>query len=452
MLEDIFFIILWVGFPVVWLKLLRVAKVGLNKISIPSVLIMFIALLQYAGIPLLYFKLDKYRATEVFDSGLMLKLFILSSTVITLLIMGYIIARFVTGCNFQTKDLSRYYGQTVMPSSREVQLSLFIIIIGVVVLVSYVNTIGLSNIALLSYAGLFSSGEDEMVLRSNMGNAFEGRYYLYKFFMRDLLAVGSMALFGIYLLKRSKLVMFLFMVSCLACTVSFLIASEKGPIVLYIIGLGFVYLLVVRNGFYSIRQFVIMVFLLSVLISFVYIVFMGAQSPFEGLLQGASRGFAGQIQPLYHYLEIFPGKENYLLGRSMPNPMGILPFEHYNLAIEVMNIVQPWHVEMGVVGTMPTFFWGELYANFSYFGVLFFPVFIGFSVCWIADILDRVRPTPVVIAIIVWFSMHIKNLASTSLSNYLFDFYSLAMIFVLVLAVTYSGFGRFRYRSWNRSR
>jgi len=158
-----------------------------------------------------------------------------------------------------------------------------------------------------------------------------------------------------------------------------------------------------------------------------------------------SRAFAGQIQPLYHYLEIFPMKVDYLLGRSLPNPMGILPFEHYNLTVEVMNIVQPWHLEMGVVGTMPTFFWGEMYANFGYFGVVLPPLIVGVVVCLFADLLDRLRPSPLVIAVIVWFALHIKNLSATSLSNYLLDFISFSMLIFLLLSLLFIGCGRFAF-------
>lgn len=452
MFELLLFIILWIYFPFLWISLLRAARISLKKISIPSILIIFIIIYQYAGIPLLYFKIDKYRVDEVVNSYLMLKLFFLTSLVITLLIVGYVIARFTIGSNFQTKKLSRYYDRTEMPSSRELQLGIFFTILGIFVLTLYVNKIGLNNIAFLNYFKVSASDEDAMVLRSNMGNAFEGHYYIYKFFMRDLLVVGSMTIFSIYLLKRSKVIMLFLLVSCFACTLSFLIASEKEPIVMYIIGLGFSYILVVRNGFYSVRHVLLILFILSPVISFAYILFMGAQSLYEGLLQGVSRGLTGQIQPLYHYLEIFPAVENYLFGRSMPNPLNIFPFEYYNLTVEVMNIMQPWHLKMNVIGTMPTFFWGELYANFSYFGVLLFPPLVGFAVCWVADIIDRIRPTPVVIAITIWFSMHIKDLAITSFSNYLIDFYSVAMFVVLFLAVTYSGSGHFYYRSSCHSR
>lgn len=446
MLEGMVFLLVWMGFPVIWWNLLRIAKVRLNKISIPSVLIIFIGVFQYFGIPALYFKVDKYRVAEVERPELMLNLFLLSSAVITFLIFGYILSRYILGSKFNAKTLSSYYSQPEVVSRRDIQCSLIIFVLGALGLVLYFIGIGWENTALFRYTGLSSSGEEGMVLRSNMGNAFEGRYYIYKFFMRDLLTVGSISLFLIYLSNRSALSMIVFMVSFLACVFSLLLAAEKGPIVQYAISLGFGYLIITKNGYFSIRQVVTVVIILAVLISVAYMVFMGAQSPLEGLLQGASRAFTGQIQPLYHYLEIFPEEVDYLYGRSMPNPMGLLSFEHYNLTVEVMNIVQPWHLEKGVVGTMPTFFWGELYANYSYVGVFLIPSVVGFAVCLVGDIIDRIKPTPVLISIMIWFAMHIKNLAITSLSNYMLDFYSFSMIIILLFAAFYSGEGRLCYK------
>ncbi len=51
--------------------------------------------------------------------------------------------------------------------------------------------------------------------------------------------------------------------------------------------------------------------------------------------------------------------------------MGILPFEPFRMTVEVMNWVNP--NSNGVVGSMPTVFWAEAYANFGIIGVCIVP-------------------------------------------------------------------------------
>ena len=102
-----------------------------------------------------------------------------------------------------------------------------------------------------------------------------------------------------------------------------------------------------------------------VLIGLMYVYFKGSSSIWVGIQSGISRITTGQMSGLYHYLDIIPDQVDYLLGRSLPNPRGIFPWEHYRLTVEVMNIVHKGLAEQGIVGSMPTFFWGEMYANFG---------------------------------------------------------------------------------------
>lgn len=441
-IEDLLFCIAWLGLPAAWFFFLRVARVDIGKISIPSVLMLFVFITQYVGIPLLYFKLDAYRSQEVSDPMLILKLFGLSSVVITLLIAGFVLARYMLGTNFASSRLTKYHDYTYRSSSLDFAIGFIFSLIGFIVLCAYIRVIGFSNIALANIVGLGSSGESSTLLRSNMGNSFDGRYYLYKFFMRDLLIVGSYIVFISYLGRSSKFRLFTFLISFVICSLSVLMATEKEPFVLYLLGLVFCYLMVRTSGRYFFGKLFPVFVIFAISVPLIYALFMGAGSFLDGLFQAISRVLTGQIQPLYHYLEIFPNQVDYLLGASMPNPRGVFPFDHYNLSVEVMNIVQPWHLDAGVVGTMPTFFWGELYANFGLVGVVLFPSFVGFSVCLFADILDRLRPTPIVVSFVVWLILHIKNLSATAISNYLFDFYLFGILLILVSLLFFLGRGK----------
>src|SRR5690606_21203802 len=94
----------------------------------------------------------------------------------------------------------------------------------------------------------------------------------------------------------------------------------------------------------------------------------------------SSRTLTGQISPAYFYMKMFPEHEGFLLGRSFPNPKGIFPWEPYPVTVEVMNFMNPKIIGTGVVGSAPTVFWADMYANFSFGGILLSSIIVGFII------------------------------------------------------------------------
>lgn len=424
--------IAYVCLPLFWVGLLRLARVSLRKATIPSVLVYFIITFQYIGLPVLYFKLDDYRSPDIESTEVVGDIFLLTSTATTLVIIGFLASRVALRTDFATRALTRHHPEPANTTRLDTLGGVALTMLGAATLVIYIMKIGPSNLALVAAIEDPSDTLGINILRSHMGNAFEGRYYLYKLLMRDGLQIGSSTLFAVALLRPSKRRLLLFLISAVVATLSFTIATEKGPLINYLAGLMLVGLFIRSNGF-LLRRWLFGTALAALgAVALLYMAFMGASDPLDAALQATSRLFTGQIEPLYHYLVIFPQQHDFLLGRSMPNPAGLLPFEHYPLTIEVMSMVHPWHLREGVVGSMPTFFWGELWANFGTVGVLLVPAFVGFAVCWIADTLDRFSPTPLTLAAIAWFSLHVKDLSNTPASNYIIDAYATAVVIGLI--------------------
>jgi len=111
-----------------------------------------------------------------------------------------------------------------------------------------------------------------------------------------------------------------------------------------------------------------------------------------------------------------------------------------------MNIVHPNKSDIGIVGSMPTFFWGEMYANFGYVGVVIPPVFIGILTYWFNVQLFRLSPSPIPIAFFLWFVMHYKDLAITSLSGFIVDFEGVIILFTLAASMFFIGRGSIAYQ------
>jgi len=103
----------------------------------------------------------------------------------------------------------------------------------------------------------------------------------------------------------------------------------------------------------------------------------------------------------------------------------------------------PGNAELGIVGSMPAVYWGEMYANFGMPGVLMSPFFVGLFLYWINSLIFTVKKGPLVIALFVWMIMHLKNISSSSLSNYLifYDTYMLATVFFYFIIAFFAGQG-----------
>ena len=437
-MNSFFFLFFYFSFLIFCLYLLKYSGVKILTISIPSFLLILIFAFQYLGYPILFFFLDENRALFVQDRGIILTIFFMTSYTITFIIFGFILAKKTFG-KLHLQNQYNYPQQEIM---NDKQLSRFILyfffVLSLLVLMIYISKIGFNNIALFSALNLTENSISSKVLRSNMGNAFGGKYHWYRLFMRDFLTIASVGFFGFYLLKKNFFYFLIFITSFFISCFSMTMATEKAPLLWYFISLFLMYVLIRQNGQFKIKQIIGFGAFAFLFISFIYVIFMGSSDLFKGMTSAFSRIATGQIQPLYFYFEIFPQRIDFLWGRSFPNPGGLMPYEPFILTKEVYSIIFPKKIDLGIVGSMPTIFWGEMYANFGYFGVIFPPFFIGFFLYGLNILLLRFPKTPIFLSFYIWIIIHYKGLASTSLSNFFFDIKMLIIFFVLVFILAVS--------------
>jgi oligosaccharide repeat unit polymerase len=428
-----FFIILWLFFPLFWFYLLKFAGLNFNKLNLMTFVVNIIILYQYLGLPILYFKFDPLRIDNVSDSYLVFKVFILTSVTITLMILGYIIGRILFG------HIKYIRINEIKNSTNNSIISLLILtIICILVLLLYIYKLGFQNIALFAALNVITDN-NLGVLRSNMGNSFEGKYHWYYLFMNQILKFCVFVFFSIYLLNPIKKYKYIFFFSLIFLVISLTLATEKGPLINLIIALFLIFIILKNKSIFPIKYILPIVLLITVILCFFYINFMGAKSIQQAMISLYSRTLTGQIEPVYNYLHFFPNVHDYLYGRTMSNPMNIFPFEYYNLSQEIMIWYFPDENLSGIVGSMPTVYWGELYANFGIIGVFIFPTFVGMLLYGINYFLMKFKLTPILIGIYVWFLMYFSNLSSTSLSSFLFDIYPI-IIFTIFLFLNFITF------------
>ncbi len=388
---------------------------------------------QYLGLPLLYFRMDPLRANDVTDSNLIFLVFLYTSATITLMVFGFIAGRKVCGkCAYiESEKLVAYGVNSIMPI-------LYLTLICIAVLILYIRQIGYENIAFIAALNLVPENSIAL-MRSNMGNSFEGKYHWYYLFMNQILKFCVLTFFANLLLAPRKRNTIFFVFSFIFLTVSLVMATEKGPLANLLISLFLVYVIVKNKAIVPLKNILLLASSLIAILIIFYINFMGATSVSDAFLGVFSRSLTGQIQPAYHYLQFFPNHQEFLMGRSFTNPMGIFPFKSYNISQEVMAWYDSNQTTSGIVGSMPTIYWGELYANFGIAGVLSLPFFVGFFLYWFNNKLLMLFPTPLLVGLLVWFMMYFYNLNGTSLTSFIFDIYSffvLVSFFVLTLIIT----------------
>ncbi len=100
--------------------------------------------------------------------------------------------------------------------------------------------------------------------------------------------------------------------------------------------------------------------------------------------------------------------------------------------------------ELGIVGSMPTAFWGEMYANFGIVGVLLTPLLVGILLYLIEYVMKRIYHNPITIGLYVWLILHYKDLSFGGLSKFIIDFYLIIVLLIVTMLSFVVGKGKIR--------
>jgi oligosaccharide repeat unit polymerase len=403
---------------------MKIAGISIFKISIPGILISFIYLFQYLGIPIILYFPTKNLIDLNLDNSILILVFFYTSLTITLLISGFIFGRICFGRikQFKIETLNALNAQ-------QLKIVNFIIIFCSIVLFIYINEVGFQSLALLNAIGIYSDMNIGMA-RSIMTNSFEGSYHWYKLIITDLFSFAFLILFSNFIISKKVSKIYLIILFCFVIF-SLMLSTEKGPVMMFLISVYFAYSLIKNEGLLHIKYLINLIVFFFLVLIFIYTYILNFQNLDSSITSIFERIFTGQIIPAYHYLDFFPLKEGFLLGRSFPNPSGILPFTPYPLTQTISAYYTDMPVE--VTGSSPTIFWGELYANFGLYGILIFSPLVGFFIYGFNIFLVKIKPNSSLIAFYSWSILHFSYLSGTSLSTYLFDIYLIVITFSFII-------------------
>lgn len=426
---SLIFLSYFFAFPALALILLQMSGFTLLRLGLIQFVTIKLLVFSFIGTLPLFFGLDQYRLNSgVDDPNQVLQVMLFSGTTIFFLVIGAMLARNILNSSATANSFTE-----ISINKTQVMFLALLFMISISVLMLYLSQ--LSGVAILvALAGETGVAE----ARSSMTNNFQGKYHWYNLFMIELAKIISFSFFCAFLITKRKLFFILFLISFFALVFSLTMSAQKGPLGWALIGLFMVYAASRHQGRYPVRWLFIGGLIVFLVTSAMYIV-TGSQ---DGLIgAGASvvsRAFAGSIQPAYHYVEFFPKVQGYLMGGSFPNPGGLFPWGGYRLTVEVMNWANPSQADSGIVGSMPTVFWGEAYANFGYIGVLVVPLFFGFFLFFIDHYFSKIKDTPIKVGFYVWMVLHYSNLSSSGFSDYLIDIKMIVLLAIFLIVISAS--------------
>lgn len=432
MLEALFWVV-YILTPVSIGLLLRIAKERVLRISVISVTVVALYLFSVVGLLPLFYQWDATRVNSgVVDQGLVVNVLLFSFLNLHFFLFGVIFEKKISKRRL-VKDIN--FPAAKPPTKNQLVMLLVILSVSMLVFLSYI--LNFNELAI--FTAINSGAADAGVVRSEMSNDFSGKYHWYKFFMYSVSQFVAYILFANWLWKGGRLNFILFAVAFFYAAFVAIAAVEKAPLMWFLVGLYMTHAFVKSNGIVKIGKVAPLLMVLTFGLVLMYQYFMGAEDISDALGRIISRAFSGSISPAYFYLEYFPDVSDYLYGATIPNPGGILPYTPVRYTVDVMNWVFPSLPSRGVVGSMPTVFWGESYANFGPFGIPVVAFFMGFIVSKINSYILGMRLNGVVLGFYVWVILEIKNISESGFGAYV---YNIQIILMLLLVFVLLRFDR----------
>lgn len=430
---EIAFLLLFFASPFCMFYLLKIANEKINKISIVNVTAVSIYIFSILGTLPLFFMMDEYRvATGVIDRENVFLTLICSFLNMVFFLCGVIFIRRVLRLKPFPVVSSRISDLSFVQKSISLCFFAFLCLI----LYIYIKKVG--EIAL--FTAIQQGIAEAAIARSNMGNNLEGGgYHWYHLILHNLGFLLTLNFYAIFIKNKNTVNLFLFLILFLISSFVATMATEKAAFVGLLMALVMMHYLIKANGLVPKKSLITLGVVIVFILIIFYKYFMGSSTVLDAFASIISRAFSGSISPAYFYLQYFPSEQEFLVGRTFPNPGGILPYTPVRYTIDVMNWVFPEMLSGEVVGTMPTVFWGEAYANFGFLGIPIVALIMGIIVAVVSYLFSRLELNTMTVAFFVWLIFHFKTLAITGFSGFLYDFYLIFMSMVLFVILLGSG-------------
>ncbi len=413
--------VLGYGLGLVLLLLVR-KRLGIrfDVVSLPGVFLLSFLAFAYVGLVFLYFRLDPL-SVSIGATNPALVWAMLGCTVLSL---AGVLAGFAAMQRLRALPQPPA-GQAAQAFSR----STLLLVVGLLLVCCLAAGAAILESPRVALFEALRGNKAAIVLaRSQMTNArAPGAFDWQRLLYIDMFQFLLFCLFAHALARRkiASLVLFLAFLG-LGLAASYL-AMQKHDAVFLLAGLALTSLLARRGGRVPALFVAAAVPVLATVLLVPYV--LSYSWPLYELIKNVGQRLCiGSLSPAYFYLKLFPDAHPFLHGKSLSNLLGLLPFEQFPLTRFVYDNIYPEHAGTAIVGSAPTVFWGEAYANFGWAGPLAIGLLAGMALYALHFVLSGLRRSLINIALTAWVILHVQYLSITSFSNYILDQHLAAIV------------------------
>lgn len=404
-------------------------RISIKKFNYPLISIFFLVkffIFAYIGPVIHLFYPEGYYYPHIMNQ------WILSTSVLLFLPLGMLsVSRMlkfdgVFTYKFQTKDFTL--------SNQMFYTFIFLFLASIVGLAMYIE-----KLEMIPLVGVIQglSVSEVYELRSAAGNTFPGKYYRYAMFMRDL---PLYLLIVVFLVRNTSLKWRYFLYILLSYNVFVSIMDvQKAPLLM-------LFIVLILISFFDAKKIDIKRTFVYLVLSFIsvilmYAFFLGHGFNLLSILEAfLNRVFFAQIDAFIYWQE-YLDVHGFQYGNTLPNPRHIFPFDRTCMPIEVFKFKAKGWEEGMPMGTFPTVFYAEWYANYSYIGA-FISMFVLGAILQFVDIFMnkqlRIGNTVILLGLYIYLINYFSKFASSTYADIIFDTHLVFPVLVaLILNVFY---------------
>lgn len=303
---------------------------------------------------------------------------------------------------------------------------------------------------------LFTSEVDSVYelakLRSEASNDldYSNKNYVYKFFVgyRDVFLITTLTMISGYFYLKFKhnknvvnlIILLIFVLPLIFNSLALFRKSEIIFIIMYFFFLNY-YDEYKNNNCLKINfRPLLKIGTISILLLIpLYGFFMNLSfKDFSFILQSIfDRTFLGGVKPLFYYFYLFPTHNDYLLGKSFTPTVfsGLFNYEVFPIEKFIYLFIFPQNAARGIVGTAPTMFIGEIYANFGFLIMLLSIILVGFLIGIIEIKLESLRYSYMNVSFYITVAFLLKGLSISSIEVLISFPLILSKIFIMIITI-----------------
>lgn len=275
-----------------------------------------------------------------------------------------------------------------------------------------------------------SSYIDVLTLRTTINRDFSGIYQIKSILFEQLTLLLSYISYAYYRITNSNQdrIWFYLMFFLSLFVVTFVLS--KSPLVKY--GITFLLLKIYIDG--PIKWTHLISFFIFSLMSLIliFIVIVKGSSMEEIFTYLFNRMFFDQISSTFLMFQIFPDIYDYIGFNSLSKPLSNLFLESFSepatrLASEYAFVGA---TQGGYMNLLSTLFIGEAWANFSWYGIIIAPIYIGIIIGSFYYFTLKHRKTPILVGFLTFFSFNVNF--SSQFNQYIYNSTVFTLLFLFI--------------------